>query len=311
MDKNNGSMRRVLLWSAGIAVVALVIAGILGWVTGAYRGSTFGSAERISVNEQRNIDASTAQRVKLSTVSARINVSEVAGNEVTLHFHGSVMTTDRKAVPELEASLDGGTLAVKVAHKPLMLIGFHSNDLTLDVGLPKSFGKPVEISTVSGAVDLSGNSFQSLSAETTSGRVSLSNVSSPSVSLRSVSGTLQGEKLTGERVSAESTSGRIALATSASNLDLHTVSGQMEVTSSSRPNQIRAESTSGRIALRLPADSAFALDAQSTSGQVKCDFPVVMTGSAGRNQLVGAVGSAGNAAVRIRTTSGGIQISKS
>lgn len=310
MDRNNGSMRRVLLWSVGIAVAALVIAGVLGWVTGAYRGSTFGSAERISVDEQRSIDVSAAERVKLSAVSAAINLREVAGSEVTLHLHGSVMTTDRKAVPQLESSVDGGTVSVKVVHKPLMVIGFRSTDLTLDVGLPKNFGKSLEVSTVSGPVDLSGNTFTALTADTTSGRVHLSNVSSRRVSLRSVSGRLQGEKLMTESINAESTSGRIELGTSASNLDLRSVSGQVGVVTSSTPKQVRVESTSGQVALQLPSDSAFALDAESTSGRVSCDFPVVMTGSAGRNQVVGKVGNAGRAEVHIRTTSGGIHIGR-
>ena len=310
MDRNNGSMRRVLLWSAGIAVGALIVAGILGWVTGAYRGSTFGSAERISVDEQRSINISAAQTLKLASVSAGINLREVSGSEVTLHLHGSVTTTDRKAVPELESSVDGGTVSVKVAHKPLMLIGCHSNELTLDVGLPKNFDKSLEISTVSGTIDLSGNSFKNLAAETTSGQVRLSSVSSTSVSLRSVSGMLQAEKLLADSVSADSTSGRIALTTSASTLDVHTVSGEVGVVTSSKPKQVRVESTSGQVTLRLPSDSGFALDARSTSGQVRCDFPVVMTGSAGRNHIVGTVGDARNAEVRIRTTSGGIAVEK-
>lgn len=108
------------------------------------------------------------------------------------------------------------------------------------------------------------------------------------------------------------TSGRVDLETASPVIDLHSVSGELAAASTAQPTRVSIGSTSGRVTLRLPTEAQFAIDAHSVSGGVRCDYPVMLqsTVSPRANRLVGTVGADPSGEVRIRTTSGSIDVYK-
>ncbi|HUX21206.1 MAG TPA: DUF4097 family beta strand repeat-containing protein [Spirochaetia bacterium] len=304
--------RQVVIWTAGVAVVALVVAGLLGWATGAYRIGGVGAAGRVTVNEHKSFPTGTLKQLKINSVSEAIQLVESADSSFGVHFTGTVSTSNTSAVPRLEAEVDGNALVVKIVHRPGVGIGFQSADLQLQVAVPKSYAGSIEVASVSGRIESAPHAYETLSARTTSGSLSLDSMTASSVSLHSVSGEVKADNLRTEVLQADTTSGRIQIATNAPTMSLHTVSGEINVASTSAPEKVEAGSTSGRVVLSLPADSQFTLAARSTSGQVRCDFPITVTpsGGSGRNELSGKVGTGGGE-VGIRTTSGAITVIKS
>ncbi len=311
MGESRNRTKTVTLWALGVAVGALVIAGVVGLATGAYRVGTVFASGSTTVDEHRDFGADGVGRVRIDTVSERVRLTESKDDRFAVHLMGTISASDESAIPRLEAGVHGATLDVVVRHKSGLVVGFYGGDLSLEVAVPKRFAGAMEITTVSGAIDAAPHAYESVAARTTSGAINLDSLESGPTSARSVSGAIRMEGLKTSRVTAGTTSGRIVISTSAATLELRSVSGAIETSTSAQPESIDIGTTSGRVTLRLPEGSQFALDARSTSGEVRCDFPITITRSAGgRHDLSGTVGSAAAGQVKIRTTSGAISVTR-
>ena len=83
-------------------------------------------------------------------------------------------------------------------------------------------------------------------------------------------------------------------------VETDTVSGNMELRFDGCPGDIEADSTSGSVRIYLPDDVGFALDYDSVSGDLDCDFPY----------LKGVYGGEVCFEMDISTTSGDLNIHK-
>jgi len=93
--------------------------------------------------------------------------------------------------------------------------------------------------------------------------------------------------------------------------EFDTTNGSIDVTYATLPPQgveISLDTTNGNCTLRLPADAAFALEADTTNGRVHCDFPITLEKS-GRNELRGHVGT-GGPSVELDSTNGSLTVTK-
>ncbi len=107
-----------------------------------------------------------------------------------------------------------------------------------------------------------------------------------------------------------SVSGHVRVKSLRGDLTARTVSGDMSLTYPAGPGRLDVESTSGSVTLHLPAGASFILDAHSTSGDIRCRFPITISQSAdggGRHALAGTVG-AGAGRIQVRTVSGDMRI---
>lgn len=69
------------------------------------------------------------------------------------------------------------------------------------------------------------------------------------------------------------------------------------------------QTTNGSIDLKLPENFSGQLDAKTSKGQVRSDFPVPFTDKS-ETQLAGKIGDGGSAKVKLRTTNGNINLKK-
>ena len=69
------------------------------------------------------------------------------------------------------------------------------------------------------------------------------------------------------------------------------------------------QTTNGSIDLKLPENFSGQLDAKTSKGQVRSDFPVPFTDKS-EKQLAGTIGDGGSAKVKLRTTNGNINLKK-
>lgn len=90
---------------------------------------------------------------------------------------------------------------------------------------------------------------------------------------------------------------------------MHSVSGDMTLTSMSPNKNATLDSTSGDVTLYMPENAQFRLNAASTSGNVNCDFLITLATGASEHNIAGAVGSGRNL-IAVRTISGDINIRK-
>ena len=69
------------------------------------------------------------------------------------------------------------------------------------------------------------------------------------------------------------------------------------------------QTTNGSIDLKLPENFSGQIDAKTSKGRVRSDFPVPFTDKS-EKQLAGKIGDGGPAKVKLRTTNGNINVKK-
>ena len=74
--------------------------------------------------------------------------------------------------------------------------------------------------------------------------------------------------------------------------------------------ELELETTNGSVDVTLPASAEFKVDAATTNGGIRTDFPITVQGRFGPKSLSGTVGGGGRE-LKVATTNGGIELKKS
>ncbi len=166
----------------------------------------------------------------------------------------------------------------------------------------------LEMKTYSGNNDYKSINAEKVCFESSSGNMSLGTVNAKKIAGDTYSGNIAVDKLTSDDVNLEASSGKITLGdVIVKKIKCVTYSGDVAFNNAAL-NNTQIETSSGNVILKLLEESEFNLDAENSSGNIKCDFPLVNTGE-GKHQLKGVVGEGSNS-IKIQTFSGDIEISK-
>ena len=124
--------------------------------------------------------------------------------------------------------------------------------------------------------------------------------------LKTSNGNLTVREVSGD-LSLESTNGGIAVARSAGSLKAETTNGAIDAELMRLSGgELRLESTNGGVAVRLPRGARFSVDAETSNGSVRSDFPVE-GGKPGKHSLRGEV-NGGGSRLFVRTSNGSVHI---
>jgi hypothetical protein len=111
-------------------------------------------------------------------------------------------------------------------------------------------------------------------------------------------------------VQAATTNGNVEVSTSewasakTTNGSVRVVMGNAKWT-----GELELTTTNGRVDVTLPASAEFTVDAATTNGAIRSDFPITVQGSFGPKTLSGTVGGGGRE-LKLATTNGGIELKK-
>jgi lia operon protein LiaG len=305
----NKTLTRVVLITAAVTVAALGIALLIGLATSGFSWGTFGRVGA-PVDERQSVSLDGAESLVIEAASDDIVLADGTGATLDAWLHGSASGATANP-PRLVAERNGSTVTMRVERPRVVILGFTWSNVRLDISVPKGYAGDLSVKSTSGTIELGDHRYGSLTLSTTSGDEKVGTVTAASFKAHSTSGTLRAEAVSAKNVDLSSTSGDVRVNALAGDTTLNTTSGSVNVAFSTVPSRIDAGSTSGNVTLRFPADAQFILDARSTSGGIKCDFPITIAQGegAGRRSLNGAVGT-GTAKVTVRTTSGSIRIQK-
>jgi hypothetical protein len=311
---DDSMLKRVVLVAAAVAVVAgaaIAVIGLLGGV-GPRQAAGMVAGGRIEVDQARSLLLEGVRRIEIDVVSSDVTVIESTDGAVNARLHGTVSSSRSTVEPELIATTQGGTASIRVDHKSLnVVMGWYRSDLKLEVAIPRGYRGGLVIHGVSSDVELpSGWTYTALEVTTVSGDVDLGAFTADTFRNRTVSGDLEAPAASAKSVDLGTTSGRITVGGLTGDVGARTVSGDLRLDWRAFQGSIDVSTTSGSVSLGIPAGSDFHLDAGSTSGRITSDHPVTVRGSgsgSGRHSLSGDVGS-GSGSVRVRTVSGEIRI---
>ena len=176
--------------------------------------------------------------------------------------------------------------------------------------------------TGSGSQKISGITAP-VKAKTGSGSVTLSDIGGPvtaktgsgRIKAERVAGAFEGHTGSGSINFVQVAPGDVNATTGSGSIDLKGIVGSLRAKAGSGRITIQGVQTgdwrintgSGSVKIDLPDDATFLLDASSSSGGIKVDFPVTVQGKISHKHLRGHVGDGDNA-LSIDTGSGGIKI---
>lgn len=224
-------------------------------------------------------------------------------------------------VEELEISESSNGIRIRVRNESGSR---HIDDTDLFLRIPASAG--LEVETVSADINVEGSSGKLVQVNTVSGDVEI--IASPQrIEIHSVSGDVEYEGDV-SRSSVETVSGEITLYGMTGEITVSTVSGDVSLTTTEVDQarfeavsgdlkldlavgdggRLTSDSMSGDLVLRLPAEQQGSFTAQTFSGDVRSDFGKASGQSRGPGSLLEYREGSNDAAIRLESFSGDIQI---
>ena len=321
---SNFKMSKLILILVLVCVVSFTIGGtiLLRDVKNPFTGVNTSTNNIDDEQDAGSIDS--VNEITVDTSSMNINIIKTNDANVKAHLTGRIQALNNPELPKLIVSKDGNSIDIRVdSRNSMVFVGYY--DVKLDVYLPSKYQKSLSLKASSGNINIDGYSLENFTASASSGNINTNNIECESYNIDLTSGNITGSNLKGKG-RAKTSSGNITLdkiegsdinfiATSGS-IKANIVSGNIKADSSSGniniayekfDNNVELKASSGNCTLKLPGNAEFALRASASSGDVKCDFPVTVTGSQKEHSLEGTVRNSKNS-IRINTSSGNIKI---
>ncbi len=92
--------------------------------------------------------------------------------------------------------------------------------------------------------------------------------------------------------------------------EFSSANGKVEVKISAGQAPLEAKTLNGSVEVTLPGDFDGQLNAQTSNGRVRSDFPVIQAEPGRKNRLAGPLGKGGETEVKLKTLNGNIELRK-
>ncbi|MDL2257685.1 DUF4097 domain-containing protein [Eubacteriales bacterium OttesenSCG-928-K08] len=320
MKSNKSVIARIIIWSlvalmlVGIMVVA--ISGGFNNIARPWRNINWGGLEEAIVGDYysdsekyvvggANIAAGNIKKVEVFWISGDVNVS--VGDTSTIDFSESY---SRTLDPDYQMRyyVNGDTLIIQYCKSKITFKGISrgfGKNLTLT--LPEGIDlERLTVESISGTVRVADvNAKSEVDISSVSGGMNIDNVSTGSIDIESVSGSIKMDGIYANYLDLENVSGNVEITNSElSNVDVESISGTVRVAPGADVRDLSVENVSGSIYVSLPENDGFTAYYSNASGSFKCDFAVEMPGKKVARYKNGA------AQLDLSSASGGIYIFK-
>jgi DUF4097 and DUF4098 domain-containing protein YvlB len=257
--------------------------------------------------------------LKVNADAGSITVTGTDKQEVSIHVTADGSEKMLKRF-DISSSLEGTTVTLRGKQENRYFQWFNDNSLNIhyEIQVPKEFG--LSLQTAGGDIDIR-NIKGRVEGETSGGELVIEQIegtirlttSGGDVRARNLSGTISLET-SGGNITGENLIGPLTVETSGGNIDLRACDGKIHASTSGGDVRLVANdnkgidlSTSGgNVTLRLPKSTGADVSAETTGGDVSCDFPI--NGKLRDGSLHGKINGGGNT-VRLETSGGEILIS--
>ncbi len=283
-----------------------------------YKDENIWFADEVERNEttlanEEFYDISKIENIKLDFKSSNVKFILTDEEQLRIVQYASNKEQNRTI---LESKSNGNTLEISERLKNRIYL-FYWNNVFYDIYLPKTYYKNLELSAVSGDVEIDKLELQNLKFDLSSGDIKISeSLNANEISITSISGDLEIGSISSEKLKIETTSADIEVEEIIGNADIKTVSGEIylgKLSSSANMETISGDvkidefviekdskinSTSGDIDVIFAQNSDCQINTKTTSGDINLPRN-------GRNIL----GTGNGAILNIETVSGNINTS--
>jgi hypothetical protein len=270
-------MSHVLRVTIIVATLALTACGVLA---NPY------TAEQI-VSE--SFDVGIAPHIVVETFNGAIEVFAGEGGavqaDVTKRGAGGSQTEAEDDLNNIDVSFqqDGDTLRI-IARRTDNRRDVGNSGAAIELRVPAD--AVLDLSTSNGEINV-GDVIGNVTARTSNGRIEV-NGGAGAIDLQTSNGAIDIDAIQAA-------------------VQAHTSNGAIGFAGTLRDGAHRLETSNGAIVITLPADAQFHIDADTSNGDVSCEFPVTVTGSRD-NELHGRVGDNPSMSIAAHTSNGSIQL---
>jgi DUF4097 and DUF4098 domain-containing protein YvlB len=160
-----------------------------------------------------------------------------------------------------------------------------------------------QLNAASGAIEATGIG-GILRVSSASGDIVLSDVKGD-LKVSAASGSIRVSN-PGDRVEASSASGSIEVAGAKNDVKVHAISGSVNIAGDPANHYWELKSVSGSVDIRVPTNASFLLTAETTSGDIRTNIPVILE-EQGKHSLRAHIGSS-SGRIEVHTVSGGVDV---
>ena len=284
----NRSYKRIVCMM--ILIMAVIAAAVIG-----------GLNRMRDINEEKSISINEINAIRVDMTSIRVHfIRTKTGNEVKVNFHGKAMQEIK-----LITNTDKNTLFITVQRRHENLPIYE--DVALDVSIPEIYTKNLSIKMLSGDVKIDPLNLESLIFHTSSGKLEAEQIHAGKITVTSASGSINMNGCSAKETKICTSSGNITLKNNVGDLDLKSSSGKVQADYMNFENQnMKIETASGSVKLELPDTAEFLVEAKTSSGDFKSDFPIQITN---KKDVNGQIGTKKNK-IMLQTLSGSMKICK-
>lgn len=304
-------------------------------------------SEQIEYSEKFAIDVLNTLEVDLSVEDFELNTHNE--NNIKIEITGEA--PDKDISSYIVFSADNGKFSIKSVIKSIeilkrynLLVKLYLPDKELDnclittstgdITIDKLHSNITKIKSSTGEGHYGTLTGRVVNLNSSTGDKFIENINCKVVNIKSSTGDLEIDNIYAERVVLTSStgkkfinnieSGESVIKSSTGNTVIEEVSGDISVAASSGNvslgykefihDIIDIHTSTGDIDILLPGDSEFFLNLDTKTGNIKCDFPVTVTGDKSNKSLKGDVTTGdnnvfGHAEVLISTQTGNIAVS--
>lgn len=267
------------------------------------------SENKYTLNDTKQSDLNNIHQISVDASNIALNIIPEKTNEVKVNLSGSVSTSSNYTKPELQCYKSGDTLFIIVKDNTGVIAGFFNSNINLDIYIPSSYNNDMKLSSSSGDININGFKFNNLNCSLSAGKLTMSNISTSTFSYKNSAGNLKANALFTKNATLDSSAGSIDISQFTGNVSSTNSAGDTKIQYASFNNNIDVHSSAGKIEITLPSNAEFNLDAVSSFGDVKSDFPVTVTGEKKDNTLQGNVGNSSNN-IKLQDSAGNINLIK-
>ncbi|WP_032121456.1 DUF4097 family beta strand repeat-containing protein [Clostridium amazonitimonense] len=259
------------------------------------------------VDEEKSIDISSTNNIKIDTVSADIRILISDDHNVKATLKGYIKSSQEVSTPKLDMTEQKDTIYIRSQGKSFIGPSSYSENLTLEVFIPESYVNNLYIKSTSSDVTIETLNLNSFNINTTSGTINAGEITVKNFDFGSTSGDLKIDKLKSDNNQIKTTSGNIKVDSMEGKLSLKSTSGDSYLYYRDMPSgEININAISGKVELLTPSNAEFFINSSSTSGNIALNKPIILEVKK-EHQIKGVVGS-DKCKVNIKTTSGDIRI---
>ena len=224
-----------------------------------------------NVNEEKTIKLDNIELISINTTSYDINVEPYDGSELKIKLSSNIQTNSDINEPQLQVNKVQNKINIET-YKMQNNFFFNIRDGKLDIYIPKTYDKSLDISTVSGDGYIKNLNLSSLNYVSTSGNLNLQDMEMNNFIYKSTSSDLYANNivLKDDNNKFSSVSGELTLENIKGNLSFNTTSG--DVNFDKLLGSVSGNTISGDVDIRISKDIGLKTKLETVSGDIDVFF---------------------------------------